>query len=89
MKSLVIAGLLSLATPILSHATFQDLWVNGVDKVGTCVRAPSSNSPVTDVTSNNIRCNVGGATGVPGVCSVAGTSNVATLLAMPELIHVL
>lgn len=75
MKSAIVltASLLSFVTPILSHATFQDLWVNGVDKAGSCVRTPPSNNPVTSVTSNDIRCNVGGATGVAGVCSVAGT----------------
>lgn len=76
MKTVIVASLLSLATPILSHATFQDLWVNGVDKQGTCVRTPPSNSPVTDVTSKDIRCNVNGATGVSGLCSVAGKLNV-------------
>ncbi|KAF3798312.1 putative endo-beta-1 4-glucanase D [Colletotrichum gloeosporioides] len=33
-------------------------------------RLPPSNSPVTDVASNDLRCNVGGATGVAGVCEV-------------------
>ena len=39
-----------------AHSTFQDLWINGVDQGSTCVRLPPSNSPVTDVTSNDIRC---------------------------------
>jgi hypothetical protein len=42
---------------VASHATFQDLWVNGVDYGAQCARLPLSNSPVTDVSSNNIRCN--------------------------------
>ncbi|RFU26461.1 lytic polysaccharide monooxygenase, partial [Scytalidium lignicola] len=54
------------------HATFQDLWVNG----GWCVRQPPSNSPVTDVTSNGIRCNVNGAQGVPNKCVVSAGSTV-------------
>ncbi|KAK7687289.1 hypothetical protein QCA50_009794 [Cerrena zonata] len=45
-----------------AHATFQELWVNGVDKVGTCVRTPASNSPVTSVTTPDLACNVGGTT---------------------------
>jgi len=65
-----LAGLLAAASTASAHATFQQLWVNGVDKAGTCVRTPLSNSPVTSVTSNDIRCNVGGTTGVSGVCSV-------------------
>jgi hypothetical protein len=32
---------------------------------------PPSNSPVVDVTSTDLRCNVNGLTGVPGKCSVA------------------
>lgn len=58
MKSTTIfASATALAATVSGHATFQDLWVNGVDKVGTCARLPTSNSPVTDVTSTNIRCN--------------------------------
>lgn len=45
------------AREVASHATFQDLWVNGVDYGAQCARLPLSNSPVTDVSSNNIRCN--------------------------------
>ncbi|KAK7965805.1 glycosylhydrolase family 61-5 [Apiospora aurea] len=45
------------ARGVASHATFQDLWVNGVDYGAQCARLPLSNSPVTDVSSNNIRCN--------------------------------
>lgn len=68
-----LAGVAALVTQVAGHATFQDLWVNGVDKirlpgtvgeyirltaqhVGTCARLPASNSPVTDVKSNNLRC---------------------------------
>jgi hypothetical protein len=48
MKSLVFS---TLITQAISHAIWQDLWVNGVDKGSTCVRLPGtsyvSNSPVT------------------------------------------
>ncbi|RYP77391.1 hypothetical protein DL771_001186 [Monosporascus sp. 5C6A] len=37
-----------------AHATFQALWYGG-----QCARLPLSNSPVTNVMSNDIRCNVG------------------------------
>ncbi|KIK68801.1 carbohydrate-binding module family 1 protein [Collybiopsis luxurians FD-317 M1] len=52
-----------------AHATFQELWINGVDQGSSCVRLPLSNSPVTDVTSDDLTCNV---TPTPsnGICSV-------------------
>lgn len=59
------------AHEVAAHATFQDLWVNGVDEQAICVRLPPSNSPVTDVTSTDIRCNVGGTSGISGKCAVA------------------
>jgi hypothetical protein len=43
-----------------------------VDESNTCTRAPPSNSPVTTVTSDDIRCNVGGSKGVAGVCAALG-----------------
>ena len=88
MKSTIFGLIVALAAQEVSaHATFQDLWINSVDKIGslslfeqkmkadivytgTCVRLPPSNSPVTDVTSMNISCNVGSASGVSGKCSV-------------------
>jgi cellulase len=73
MKSLFFATLLPLVS---SHAIFQNLWVNGVDKGSTCVRMPGSNSPVTSATSNDIRCNAGGSKGVSGKCPVAAGGTV-------------
>lgn len=66
--------LVALVASATAHSTFQELWVNGVDKAGTCIRTPPSNSPVTTVTSTDIRCNVGGTKGVAGLCSVTGTN---------------
>jgi len=78
MKTLfaISAAAVLLVQQVVAHATFQDLWVNGVDEQGYCVRLPPSNSPVTDVTSTNLRCNVNGATGVSGKCVVAAGSTV-------------
>lgn len=57
MKStLVLAGVTAFATSALGHATFQQLWVDGKDQQSTCARLPTSNSPVQDVSSTNIRC---------------------------------
>ncbi|KAG9014637.1 hypothetical protein FRB94_011815 [Tulasnella sp. JGI-2019a] len=62
------------ATTASAHATFQDFWINGVDQGACCVRLPISNNPVTDVTSDDIACNVQ-ATATNGLCTVpAGTA---------------
>ncbi|CAN9359916.1 glycosyl hydrolase family 61-domain-containing protein [Alternaria alternata] len=51
MKSaIILTSVVAFATQVVSHATFQDLW-------STCARLPNSNSPVTSVASNDIRCN--------------------------------
>ena len=76
MKSFTIAALAALwAQQAAAHAIFQDLWVDGVDYGSQCARLPSSNSPVTDVTSTNLPCNVG--TTRPGAkCPVKAGSTV-------------
>ncbi|KAJ0384206.1 hypothetical protein COL922a_008879 [Colletotrichum nupharicola] len=62
MKTIAALALTaSTANMVAGHAIFQQLWVNGEDKESTCVRMPASNSPVTDVTSNDMRCNAGSA----------------------------
>ena len=63
---------LASASSVLGHATWQQLWVDGVDQAKTCVRDPPSNSPVSDVTSKDIVCNAGTA-GVAGICAVTGS----------------
>lgn len=49
---LSLAAFSAFAATASAHATFQELWVNGVDQGGWCVRLPQSNNPVTSVTSN-------------------------------------
>ncbi|KAI0270738.1 glycosyl hydrolase family 61-domain-containing protein [Gloeopeniophorella convolvens] len=61
--------LASLATYAAAHATFQELWVNGVDQGSFCVRLPQSNNPVTSVTTDDIACNAN-AQSSSGLCSV-------------------
>ncbi|KAL2259697.1 hypothetical protein VTK26DRAFT_6535 [Humicola hyalothermophila] len=76
MKSYTIAALASLwARQAAAHATFQQLWVDGVDYGSQCARLPGSNSPVTDVTSNDIRCNAGSSRAA-AKCPVAAGSTV-------------
>ncbi|KAF2015817.1 carbohydrate-binding module family 1 protein [Aaosphaeria arxii CBS 175.79] len=61
MKVIVgLAGIVTLAPRVLGHATWQQLWVNvnlTIQYGGVCARLPNNNNPITDVTSNDIRCN--------------------------------
>jgi len=76
MKSTAVAVLAALwARHAAAHATFQQLWVDGVDYGSQCARLPASNSPVTDVTSTNMRCNAG-ASRPGGKCPVKAGSTV-------------
>jgi cellulase len=55
-----------------AHQNFHQFWINGVTpgyQVG--IRMPPSNNPVTDVTSNDITCNVNGNNVPSGVATVA------------------
>lgn len=77
MRYTICTALVALAARHVSaHATFQQLWVDGVDLGSQCVRLPKSNSPITNVASADIRCNVGGTVGVSGKCAVAPGSTV-------------
>ncbi|ETS87915.1 hypothetical protein PFICI_01743 [Pestalotiopsis fici W106-1] len=63
---------LSLVAAASAHQNFHQFWVNDVTpgyQVG--IRMPPSNSPVTDVTSNDIACNVNGSDVPSGVDTVA------------------
>ncbi|KAF3931288.1 Endoglucanase-4 [Dactylella cylindrospora] len=71
MKTTLLTVLSALAaTEVAAHATFQQLWVNGVDQGSSCARLPLSNSPIGSVTSSDIRCNAGPPSPVSGKCSV-------------------
>lgn len=50
MLASTLLSTLAFAAAAHAHATFQEFWVNGVDKTNTCVRPPASNSPVSSVT---------------------------------------
>ncbi|KAJ2903817.1 hypothetical protein MKZ38_009291 [Zalerion maritima] len=77
MKSFALATTLAALAfrEASAHATFQALWVDGVDYAGQCVRQPPSNSPVTDVTSDDIACNAG-TSPVSSICPVPAGSTV-------------
>ncbi|PQE31499.1 glycosyl hydrolase family 61 protein [Rutstroemia sp. NJR-2017a WRK4] len=51
----------TLVSAVAAHQNFHQFWVNGVSPgYQVSIRMPPSNSPVTDVTSNDITCNVNG-----------------------------
>jgi len=73
-----ILSLALLAGTAVAHVRMTAISVNGGAFVTNSVRLPPSNSPVTDVTSDDIICNVNGATPVSGITTVpAGATVVA------------
>ncbi|KAL1747270.1 glycoside hydrolase [Schizophyllum fasciatum] len=62
MKATLVA--LACAAAAQAHFTMQYIWVNGADQgQNVALRVPPNNNPVTDVTSTDLTCNVGGLTG--------------------------
>ncbi|KAH8668759.1 glycosyl hydrolase family 61-domain-containing protein [Xylariales sp. PMI_506] len=75
-QSIINAALVALAARgVAAHATFQDMWIGGVDYGSSCARLPLSNSPVTDVTSDDLACNAG-TSPVSGKCSITAGSTI-------------
>ncbi|KDR80004.1 hypothetical protein GALMADRAFT_153724 [Galerina marginata CBS 339.88] len=80
-KNLALAAVLSLATLVSSHYTFPDLIVNGVN-TGDWVNVRKTNnynsqSPVTDVTSPDIRCYTSQTGATASTATVAAGSKLA------------
>lgn len=74
MKSTIYAAVIALAAnKVAGHATWQQLWVEGVDFGTQCARVPLSNTPVTDVTSTDMACNAG-TSAVSSTCPVTAGS---------------
>ncbi|KAI0018065.1 glycosyl hydrolase family 61-domain-containing protein [Xylariomycetidae sp. FL0641] len=66
VRSIIAAS--SLLAVASAHQNLHQIWVNGVSPgYEFAVRMPPSNSPVTDVTSDDIVCNVNGADVPSGV----------------------
>ncbi|KAK3372186.1 glycosyl hydrolase family 61-domain-containing protein [Podospora didyma] len=58
MKSTFVATLAAIAAKeVAGHALFQQLWVDGTDYGSSCIRMPSSNSPITNVGGKEFICN--------------------------------
>ncbi|KAG8697665.1 hypothetical protein FRC09_007721 [Ceratobasidium sp. 395] len=71
MRAAAIVAALAAASTAHAHATFQYLWFNGVDQGNKCTRQPASNSPVSNLNSNDLACNVNGNNPASAICSVA------------------
>ncbi|KAF9775811.1 hypothetical protein IL306_006056 [Fusarium sp. DS 682] len=68
MRFSASAAALAMATTVSAHAQVYGLWVNGKDQGdgrNVYIRSPASNSPVKDLTSPNIVCNVNGGKAAP------------------------
>ncbi|KAF5027505.1 hypothetical protein F66182_400, partial [Fusarium sp. NRRL 66182] len=62
------ATALAMATTVSAHAQMYGVWVNGKDQGDgrkQYIRSPENNSPVKDLTSADIVCNVNGGKAVP------------------------
>lgn len=77
MRAVAVIAALAAASTVHAHATFQYLWVNGVDQGNTCVRPPASNSPVASVSTNDLACNVNGNNAAASTCTVPAGAKVA------------
>ncbi|KAI8935016.1 hypothetical protein NX059_008681 [Plenodomus lindquistii] len=65
----VLAG--AFIATVSAHQNFHQFWVNDVTPgYQAGIRMPPSNSPVTDLTSNDLACNVGGSKVPSGVDTV-------------------
>ena len=59
MKTLSLLALAATAKLVSAHATVQAVWINDADQgTGTAIRSPPNNSPLVDVTSSDMTCNV-------------------------------
>ncbi|KFA65920.1 hypothetical protein S40285_02391 [Stachybotrys chlorohalonatus IBT 40285] len=79
MRSTVVS-VLAMANCVSAHTWLYSAWVNGVDQGdgrSDYIRSPPNNSPVKDLTSPDIVCNVNGATAVPSFVSAAAGDTVA------------
>jgi len=69
-------AVLALASSTAAHHMITNILINGEEMpLGKCMRIPPTTSPVTDIYSDAMACNVGGNNGVQRVCEAnAGDS---------------
>jgi len=53
-----IFSTLAAVSSVAAHGSFQQLWVNGVDQTDTCANKVSGNSPLWNVATSSIACNL-------------------------------
>ncbi|CAE6440204.1 putative endo-beta-1,4-glucanase D OS=Aspergillus terreus (strain NIH 2624 / FGSC A1156) GN=eglD PE=3 SV=1 [Rhizoctonia solani AG-1 IB] len=73
----ILATFAAAAATAHAHATFQYIWVNGVDQGNKYVRPPANNSPITDLKSNTLACNNNGDVAAAATLTVAAGAKVA------------
>ena len=76
LSKLLLLGPL-LAANVFAHTRVWSVWVNGNDQGdgrGKYIRSPPSNSPVKDVTSSAIKCNVADSAVSTWVSAAAGAT---------------
>ncbi|KAF7903080.1 hypothetical protein EAF00_002982 [Botryotinia globosa] len=84
-KSIIAASLL---TAVAAHQNFHQFWVNGVSPgYQVSIRMPPSNSPVVDVASDNITCNVNGNVVPSGVNTTAANEGDAITVQWDSSTH--
>lgn len=78
-KNLLLGVYLAASSGLVSaHYMVTNMFINGVDQgPGKCMRIPPNTNPVTDINSNDMSCNVNGATPVARVCPVAAGSEIS------------
>lgn len=83
----------AMAAVAKAHATVWSIAVDGVDQghgnsAAGYIRAPPNNNPLKDLTSNDLRCNVGGGTAVAKSISVTSGSKVsrANLVSVAQVV---
>ena len=82
MKIFALAAIVAtLVAEASAHSRVWSIWVNGTDQgvgAGVYIRQPPSNSPIKDLNSPDLRCNVNGNTPVGTYVPVAAGTNVTT-----------
>ncbi|KAF4965924.1 hypothetical protein FSARC_6311 [Fusarium sarcochroum] len=77
MRYSITAAALAMASTVSAHAQVYSLWVDGKDQGDgrkVYIRSPESNSPVKDLTSPDLVCNVNGGTAAPKFVKAAAGS---------------
>lgn len=79
MRSTILSAV-AMATTVSAHAQVYGVWVNGEDQGDgrdVYIRSPENNSPVKDLASPDIVCNVNGGSAVSDFVSVAAGDSLA------------